>query len=84
MSNVSKIAPDESRVRLIAHTLWVEEGMPEGRAEMHWFKALELVSSEAAAAEIETSMTVAAAKPKAKAATKAAAAAKKASPRKRG
>ena len=75
----------ENRIRAVAHSLWLEEGQPDGRAESHWLKAVELVNAEAAAA-------VAAAKPAAKtkaasvaaAPKKSAAAAKKAAPRKRG
>ncbi len=37
----------EARVREIAHTLWVEEGRPDGRAEDHWFRALAIAASEA-------------------------------------
>ena len=43
----------EDRVRTVAHTLWLDEGMPEGRAEVHWLKALELVNAEALAATEE-------------------------------
>jgi hypothetical protein len=74
----------EDRVRAIAHSLWLEEGMPEGRAESHWFKALELVNAEAAEAPRSVAPKSAApkapAKPKAKA---PAAAAKKAAPKSR-
>jgi Protein of unknown function (DUF2934) len=34
------------RVRQRAHRLWVEEGYPEGRSEIHWQKARELVAIE--------------------------------------
>lgn len=37
----------EDRVRAVAHSLWIEDGMPDGRAESHWFKALEQVNAEA-------------------------------------
>ena len=37
----------EDRIRAIAYTLWLEEGRPEGRAEVHWSKAYELVNAEA-------------------------------------
>ena len=69
----------EDRVRAIAHSLWIEEGMPEGRAESHWFKALELVNAEAAEPAVAAAVK-APAKPKAKA---PAAAAKKAAPKAR-
>ena len=38
----------EEKIRQIAHTLWVEAGQPEGQAEHHWFKAIELASAKAA------------------------------------
>ena len=79
--SVNPVAFSEDHVRAIAHSLWLEEGMPHGRAEAHWFKALEMVNAEAApvAAAI---VHAAATKPKRKA--PAAAAAKKAAPRKKG
>jgi hypothetical protein len=36
----------EQRVRKRAYRLWREEGCPEGRAEVHWEKARELVAIE--------------------------------------
>lgn len=36
----------EKRVRERAYKLWREEGCPEGRAEVHWDKARELVAIE--------------------------------------
>jgi hypothetical protein len=36
----------EERVRRRAHRLWQEEGCPDGRAEVHWDKASELVAIE--------------------------------------
>lgn len=63
----------EDRVAAIAYGLWLEEGRPEGRAEAHWFKALELVNAEAPAGSASD-------KPKRKAASVAA---KKPAPRKR-
>jgi len=68
--NVSFASP-EDRVRAVAYLLWLEEGQPEGRAEAHWFKALEVVNTEATPI----------AKPQRKAPAKAAA--KKAAPKKR-
>ena len=38
----------EEKIREIAHQLWVEAGKPEGQAEHHWFKAIELASAKAA------------------------------------
>ena len=64
----------EDQVAAIAYTLWLEEGQPHGRAEAHWFKALELVNAEAGAPPAST-----ADKPK----RKPLAAAKKSAPAKR-
>jgi hypothetical protein len=36
----------DARVRERAYRLWVEEGCPEGRSEIHWDKACELVAIE--------------------------------------
>ena len=36
----------DERVRQRAYRLWVEEGCPEGRADVHWDKARELVAIE--------------------------------------
>jgi hypothetical protein len=36
----------EERVRARAYKLWLEEGCPEGRAEVHWDQARELVAIE--------------------------------------
>lgn len=36
----------EERVRMRAFRLWQEEGCPEGRADIHWDKARELVAIE--------------------------------------
>ena len=36
----------EDRVRQRAYRLWVEEGCPEGRSDIHWEKARELVAIE--------------------------------------
>lgn len=36
----------EKRVRDRAYKLWKEEGCPEGRADVHWEKARELVAIE--------------------------------------
>ncbi len=63
----------EDRVRAVAHSLWLEEGMPDGRAETHWFKALELVNAEAAEAAGTAEVVT---KPTRKAPVKAAAAKK--------
>ena len=36
----------ESRIRERAYYLWLQEGCPEGRAEVHWDEASELVAIE--------------------------------------
>jgi hypothetical protein len=36
----------EDRIRYVAYALWLEEGCPEGRAESHWLKALEMLAAE--------------------------------------
>lgn len=36
----------EEKVRARAYRLWQEEGCPEGRADVHWDKACELVAIE--------------------------------------
>jgi hypothetical protein len=36
----------EQLIREIAHKLWVEEGHPEGKAEDHWFKAIEIATAK--------------------------------------
>lgn len=36
----------EEIVRAKAHTLWLEEGCPDGRAESHWLRAVEIVELE--------------------------------------
>jgi hypothetical protein len=64
--------PTEDRLRAVAYALWLEEGMPDGRAEAHWLKASELLK-----AEIPDVI------PKKAAPKKAMPAAKKAAPRKR-
>jgi hypothetical protein len=44
-SSMSASSPDD-RVAALAYALWLDEGRPEGRAEAHWFKALESVNAE--------------------------------------
>jgi Protein of unknown function (DUF2934) len=60
----------ETKIREIAHDLWVEAGKPEGQAEDHWFKAIELAAK---AAKTKSAVK----KPAAKAAPAAKPAAKK-------
>lgn len=45
---VAAAVVSEDKIRQIAHQLWVESGQPEGQAEDHWFKAIELASAKAA------------------------------------
>jgi hypothetical protein len=40
------MADDEKRIRERAYKLWNEEGCPEGRADVHWDKARELIAIE--------------------------------------
>lgn len=68
-------SPNEDQVRQIAHSLWVDEGMPEGRAEYHWYKALQLAAVDTGTPAPEAVSAVA--KPKAR---NKVAAAKKAGP----
>ena len=35
----------EDTIRTIAHDLWEAEGRPEGRAELHWQRAVETLST---------------------------------------
>ena len=78
----NSLPASEDRVRAIAHKLWVDEGMPEGRAEAHWLQAMEIAGAESLAALKAAAMPKAAA-PVAKK-KPAAAAARKSSPSKRG
>lgn len=32
--------PTEDQIRAVAHQIWIDEGMPDGRAEIHWEWAL--------------------------------------------
>ena len=36
----------EQRIRARAYRIWEEEGRPEGRAEVHWDMARELIAIE--------------------------------------
>lgn len=40
--------PSEERVRAIAYALWEEEGRPDGRADEHWHRAMEIAVAELA------------------------------------
>ncbi len=70
----------DEQIRAIAHKLWVEAGEPEGQAEDHWFKAIEMASAKAGkAAKAKAAVKAAPKVPAAKApAAKAKPAAKKA------
>lgn len=39
----------EETIRSLAHGFWEAEGKPDGRAELHWQRALETISTPAAA-----------------------------------
>ena len=83
MSKLPLSIEAEDHVRAVAHSLWLEEGQPDGRAESHWLKAVELVNfqvSEPVAVPAPKSQKAAPAAPK----KLAAAAVKKAAPSKRG
>ena len=64
----------EQLIAEIAHKLWVDAGHPDGQADDHWFKALEIahakkvVAAKKVAAKVEADK-----KPVAKKATKKAA-----------
>ena len=47
MSDVKSAVPGsrEEQIKAMAYRLWLEEGCPEGRAEAHWFQAVELVEA---------------------------------------
>ncbi|BAF86247.1 DUF2934 domain-containing protein [Azorhizobium caulinodans] len=34
----------DEKIRELAYQIWIEEGQPEGRAEIHWDMATELVA----------------------------------------
>jgi hypothetical protein len=38
----------------IAHKLWIEEGHPDGKADDHWFKALEIAHAKKVVAAKKT------------------------------
>lgn len=55
----AKQSVTEQLISEIAHKIWVEAGQPEGMADEHWFKALEIahakkvVAAKKAAAKAE-------------------------------
>jgi Protein of unknown function (DUF2934) len=63
----------DKKIREIAHSLWVEAGKPEGQAEDHWFKAIEMAAKAAGKKPAKTAAAKPAAKAVAKPAAKAAA-----------
>ncbi len=42
-----KTTPALDRIREIAHQIWLDAGMPEGEAEIHWALAEAMVTKEA-------------------------------------
>jgi hypothetical protein len=44
----------EARVKNLAHTLWEQDGRPEGRALEHWFAALDDTRQRMGQGEAET------------------------------
>lgn len=41
----------EERKRVLAYSIWEEEGRPEGQSEAHWLKACAIIEAEMAEAE---------------------------------
>jgi Protein of unknown function (DUF2934) len=39
----------DQQITAMAHKIWEEEGRPDGRAEAHWARAVELVDAPAPA-----------------------------------
>jgi hypothetical protein len=62
----------EQLIREIAHRLWVEEGQPDGRADDHWFQALEIAAAKKTIAAKKAAATADVAKAPAKKPRKAA------------
>ncbi len=50
----------EQLIAEIAHKLWVDAGHPDGQAEDHWFKALEIAHAKKVIAAKKTAAKVAA------------------------
>jgi Protein of unknown function (DUF2934) len=63
----------DKKIREIAHSLWVEAGKPEGQAEDHWFKAIEMAAKAAGSKPAKKAAAKSAAKPAVKAPAKPAA-----------
>ncbi|PZX14081.1 DUF2934 domain-containing protein [Celeribacter halophilus] len=41
---MTKISPDEAQISEAAYFIWLAEGKPEGRDEVHWQMAVEALS----------------------------------------
>jgi len=41
----------DERIGALAYQIWEEEGRPDGRSEVHWYVACEMIDAEDAAAE---------------------------------
>ena len=54
---------DEKRIGIRAHRIWEEEGRPEGRAEIHWNMARELIAVEVEDTSKSVALPVAEAEP---------------------
>jgi Protein of unknown function (DUF2934) len=63
----------DKKIREIAHSLWLEAGKPEGQAEDHWFKAIEMAAKAAGKKPVAKAAAKAAVKPAPKAVAKPAA-----------
>lgn len=52
MPDVKSAVPGsrDEQIKAMAYRLWLEEGCPEGRAEAHWFQAVELIEAAPTAA----------------------------------
>lgn len=42
----AKQSVTEQLISEIAHKIWVEAGQPDGKADEHWFKALEIAHAK--------------------------------------
>ncbi|MFO1123555.1 MAG: DUF2934 domain-containing protein [Hyphomicrobiales bacterium] len=40
----------EEQIKALAYRFWLEEGQPDGRADIHWFKAVTVIEGTAAPA----------------------------------
>ncbi|WP_321363376.1 DUF2934 domain-containing protein [uncultured Celeribacter sp.] len=41
---MTQTTPSDAQISEAAYFMWLEEGMPEGRDEAHWLKAVEVLS----------------------------------------